>query len=154
MIIVYTGIYFSLFTICIFRLSVSVSRGGCTIFSRGWRNLPGGGENIARYPPYPERFLLSYTTLLIYAHCFDILDTYYEEIYNVYFLKKFLVRLLFCYTQVWFPATSDVQEGRKPYEMVRGWRGGLRHPPGIASALQLPHQLQSPKVLFYVFWYS
>ena len=55
----------------------------------------GGGEKIARYPPFPHRFLLSYTTILIYAHfIFYILDKCYKEIHITYFLKKFLVRLL------------------------------------------------------------
>ena len=97
------------------------SRGGFRISSRGWQRYPqgvtkicpGGGEKIARYPPLPKRFLVSYTTLLIYAHFLDILDTCYKEIHKIYFKKKFV------------PVLSQVQEGLKPPEMVRGWR---RHP--------------------------
>ena len=48
----------------------------------------GGGETNSARPPSPERFLLSYTTLLIYAHFFFfILDTCDKKIPKIMFLE-------------------------------------------------------------------
>ena len=94
--------------------------------SGGGENLPRGWRKNCALSPSSQYFSLSYN--LIYAHFFDILDTWYEEIQKVFF---FLVHLL---SFIRFsPATSYVQEGPKALEMVRGWRGGPRHPPESAS---------------------
>ena len=80
-------------------------QGVAEISSAGGENLPGGGETIARYPPSPQCFLFSYKTLLIYAHFFDILDTWYKEIHKIYYLL-FLVLLLSFIHKFRFLATS------------------------------------------------
>ena len=85
----------------------------------------GGGEKIARYPPSPQCFLLSYTTLLIYAHFFDILDTCYKEIHKIYCFTFSCYSFIF-YTQVRVPRNVlGSGGGSKSLKMVRGWR---RHP--------------------------
>ena len=86
----------------------------------------GGGKKIARYPPSPQCFLLSYTTLLILAHFIDILDTCYKEIHKIYFFFTFSCSSFKFYTQVRVPRiVLGSGGGSKFLEMVRGWR---RHP--------------------------
>lgn len=55
----------------------------------GGGNLPECGEIIVCYP-LPLSVFFSYTTLLIYAYFFDILNTCYQEIYKIYFITFFL----------------------------------------------------------------
>ena len=79
-------------------------QGVTEISSGGGENLPGGGEKNFAATPSPQRFLLSYTQLLIYAHFF----TFYTHVIKKYiiyicFLILFLVRLLYLIRK--FPST-------------------------------------------------
>ena len=69
-------------------------QGVAEISSGGDENLPGGGKKHMHAIPFSQRFLLFYTTLLIYANFFLHFNTCYREIHKIYFLTIFLVNLL------------------------------------------------------------
>ena len=114
-----------------------IRRGGFRIYSRGWQeistgsseNLPGGGEKIVCYPPSPQRFCIP-TQHFSFTPTFLTCKTLVIKKYIKYTYFFFLVRLLSFIRKF---SSPQVQEGLKPLEMVRGWRGGPRHPPEIAS---------------------
>ena len=63
-------------TISLYHKSV-LNQGRFQDFFQGVAEISSGGgkKKLLGTPPSPKRFLLSYTTLPIYAHFFDILDT-------------------------------------------------------------------------------
>ena len=93
------------------------------ISSGGGKNLPGGGEKIVRYAFLSKLFLLSCTTLLIYAHFVDILNTCYKEIHEIYCFTFSGSSFIF-YTQVWFSVRPRYMGGEGGIETPLKWSGG------------------------------
>ena len=116
-------------------------RGGFRISSKGWQRYLHGVAKISKgvakkmcaTPFLSSFFLLSYTTLRIYAHFFDILDTN-EEIYKIYLFLLFLDRLLPLYASL-VPRDILVQEGLNPLKWSGGGEGGRATPLKTAYAV-------------------
>ena len=71
-----------------------IFQGVAEISSAGGENLPEGGETKCTLPPSPRRFLLSYTTLLIYAQFLTFYSHCYKEIPKIFFFSTFSFGLL------------------------------------------------------------
>ena len=107
-----------------------LSGGGRDIF-RGWRKSPMGWRKNCALSPFSQHFLISYTPLiLVYAHCFDILDTCYKEIHKIYFLNIFLVHLLVFISKFGSPQRPRFRGGgRNPLKRSGSGEGGRPAPP-------------------------
>ena len=124
--------------------SNTVFRGGFRISLRGWQSNLQGVAKISQWVAKklratPQRFLLSYTTLLIYTHFLTFL-TCYKKLHEIYFFT-FLFVFYLLYASLIPRNVLGLGGGLKPLQIVatpetlRGWRlrGGPRHPPEIAS---------------------
>ena len=85
--------------------------GGGRDTSRVCRKSPRGWRKNCALPPSPQRFLLSHTTLLIYAHFFDILDICCKEIHKIYFLKTFSFCILSFIRKLGYPQHPRFRRG-------------------------------------------